>query len=298
MMRAEQAVRWHGAEPIRGGGGPARASRLAARRARSARPTLTTSVRRRCPPSRPTDRHSRRSPARRSATSPRSSGRRRRTASAAPPTGSQRGCASEGLTARIEQERAHGTYWWPLGIPAAIAGLAASRRRPAPSGACRRARRSGDRRRRVGRQPLVPAPRAATANRPTTSSATPATRTPSRPSCSSPTTTPRTGRCCSRRRSRPSSATRFPGLLERSNTTPPVMFPVFGGPLLVALGGLTGLAPSAPRRRGGLARDGGDDGRDRFALDRPGRQRQPLRRRRPARPRAPARRAAARAACA
>ncbi len=33
---------------------------------------------------------------------------------------------------------------------------------------------------------------------------------------------------------------RFPGLLERSNTTPPVMFPVFGGPALVALGGLTG----------------------------------------------------------
>jgi len=33
---------------------------------------------------------------------------------------------------------------------------------------------------------------------------------------------------------------RFPGLLERSDTTPPVMFPVFGGPLLVALSGLTG----------------------------------------------------------
>lgn len=35
--------------------------------------------------------------------------------------------------------------------------------------------------------------------------------------------------------------TRWPGLLERTNTTPPVMFPVFGGPLLVALGALTGL---------------------------------------------------------
>jgi hypothetical protein len=30
----------------------------------------------------------------------------------------------------------------------------------------------------------------------------------------------------------------FRGLLERSDTTPPVMFPVFGGPLLVALGSL------------------------------------------------------------
>ncbi len=32
----------------------------------------------------------------------------------------------------------------------------------------------------------------------------------------------------------------LPGLIERSRSTPPVMFPVFGGPLLVALGGLTG----------------------------------------------------------
>src|SRR5437773_390805 len=29
---------------------------------------------------------------------------------------------------------------------------------------------------------------------------------------------------------------RFPGLLEKTDVTPPVMFPVFGGPLLVALG--------------------------------------------------------------
>src|SRR5207253_3132724 len=33
---------------------------------------------------------------------------------------------------------------------------------------------------------------------------------------------------------------RFPGIIERTNTTVPVMFPVFGGPLLMTLGALTG----------------------------------------------------------
>src|SRR4051794_16717776 len=32
---------------------------------------------------------------------------------------------AEGLPARVDEERAHGTYWWPLGLPAAAAGLAA-----------------------------------------------------------------------------------------------------------------------------------------------------------------------------
>ena len=48
---------------------------------------------------------------------------------------------------------------------------------------------------------------------------------------------------------------RFPDALERADTTPPVMFPVFGGPLLVALGALHGPAPRcaarAPRSRSG-----------------------------------------------
>jgi hypothetical protein len=38
------------------------------------------------------------------------------------------------------------------------------------------------------------------------------------------------------------AGTHFRGLLERSDTTPPVMFPVFGGPLLVALGSLLSRA--------------------------------------------------------
>ena len=41
---------------------------------------------------------------------------------------------------------------------------------------------------------------------------------------------------------------RWPQLIERAHTTPPVMFPVFGGPVLVALGALTGIR--ALRRAG------------------------------------------------
>ncbi len=33
---------------------------------------------------------------------------------------------------------------------------------------------------------------------------------------------------------------RFPSLIERSDTSPPLMFPVFGGPALAALGSLAG----------------------------------------------------------
>jgi hypothetical protein len=42
----------------------------------------------------------------------------------------------------------------------------------------------------------------------------------------------------------------FPGLIERADTTPPVMFPVVGGPLLVALSGL--LGSRRLRRAGGV----------------------------------------------
>src|SRR5689334_20144840 len=57
---------------------------------------------------------------------------------------------SYGLRARIEPERAHGTYWWPLGLPSAAglaAGVSALTRgsRPAP-GTGRRARRRAGRR--------------------------------------------------------------------------------------------------------------------------------------------------------
>ena len=44
--------------------------------------------------------------------------------------------------------------------------------------------------------------------------------------------------------------TRWPALIERTNTTPPLMFPVFGGPLLVALGALLGRRGRAIQRMG------------------------------------------------
>ena len=58
--------------------------------------------------------------------------------------------AELGAEARIEAERAHGTYWWPLGIGAArgaLGGLAALRGRRGARRRARRRRRRGDRRR-------------------------------------------------------------------------------------------------------------------------------------------------------
>jgi Peptidase family M28 len=47
---------------------------------------------------------------------------------------------------------------------------------------------------------------------------------------------------------------RFPALIERSDTSPPVMFPVFGGPALAAVGSLAGSR--AARIAGGLVSTG------------------------------------------
>jgi len=133
----------------------------------------------------------------------------------------------EGCAARVEQERAHGTYWWPLGLLCGLAGLGAlSGRRSAAFAA---------------------GALAAVAIADDVSG----------------------GRQWFRRRFLPSRATwnvvaeagdrdaahwsllfapkvpqvigdRFPKLLEKSDVTPPVMFPVFGGPVLVALGAALG----------------------------------------------------------
>jgi hypothetical protein len=47
---------------------------------------------------------------------------------------------------------------------------------------------------------------------------------------------------------------RFPALIERSDTSPPLMFPVFGGPALAALGSLAGNRPA--RVTGGVVSAG------------------------------------------
>ena len=41
-----------------------------------------------------------------------------------PRSGSPHSCASSAAPSRVEEERAHGGYWFPLGVPNALAGLA------------------------------------------------------------------------------------------------------------------------------------------------------------------------------
>ena len=106
---------------------------------------------------------------------------------------------------RVEEERAHGGYWWPLGL--LNAGVA---RWPRCSG--RRARGAGGRprggrrlRRRERRQALVSPPRAAAPPDLERGRRARATRTRRGRSCSSPTTTPPTAASCSTRRCRGSA---------------------------------------------------------------------------------------------
>ena len=156
---------------------------------------------------------------------------------------------SEGLTARIEQEQAHGTYWWPLGIPAAIAGLAAvagGRRLQTLAGAFAAAAIADDvsagslwfRRRTLPQRTAYNVIGYAGDEDAEQTVVFVAHHDAAHWSLLFAPQIPAF------------FGTRFPGLLERSNTTPPVMFPVIGGPLLVALGGLTG---SRHLRRAGAA---------------------------------------------
>lgn len=150
---------------------------------------------------------------------------------------------------RIEQERAHGTYWWPLGLLAlggALAALSRSRLvRLLGGGACAAAIAddvSGGR---------LWFRRAALPQRPTWY-------------VLAETGDPRAARTVVVVAHHDAAhwsllfaphlpafaGRRFPRLLERANTTPPVMLPVVGGPLLVALSGL--LGSRALRRLGAL----------------------------------------------
>ena len=196
---------------------------------------------------------------------------------------------------RVEEERAHGTYWWPLGLLtgiAALGGLAALRGR-------RLARRPGR-----SRRPGWPATSAAAHS----GSAGASCRT-ARPGTSSPRpATRRRGRrwCSSRHHDAAHSglvfhpaipryvADHFPGLLERSDTTPPVMFPVFAGPVAVAVGSALGAAEPGARRHRPRRRQRGELRRHRRAGRGPRRQRQPDRRGHGPGRRAGARRAAGR----
>jgi peptidase M28-like protein len=145
--------------------------------------------------------------------------------------------SEHGCEARVEQERAHGTYWWPMGLLCALAGTAALTGRRIPSfaaGAFATAAIADDITggRQWFRRRLLP-------SRPTWNVV---------------------AECGDRDAQRtvlviahhdaahtslvfspaPSAfvGKHLPGLIERTNTTPPLMWPVIGGPLLVAAGAL------------------------------------------------------------
>jgi hypothetical protein len=145
----------------------------------------------------------------------------------------------EGCAVRVEEERAHGGYWWPLGLLTGLAGLAAlSGRRPVAlvAGAATAAAVADDvsggrlwfRRRFLPSRP--------TWNVVAEAGEVGAARTVvvvahHDAAHSGIVFTPAVGDLV---------AERFPALVERTDTTAPVMAPVLGGPLLVALWGLLG----------------------------------------------------------
>lgn len=151
-----------------------------------------------------------------------------------------------GCSVEIEEETAHGTYWWPLGLLTAAAGIAGvvgprggrGTRALAALAAMGAAAGIADD---VGggaqwfRRRLLP--RRTTANVVARLGEEDAARTVLLVAHHDAA---RSGTLF-----HPAPidwiAQRFPQLLERSDTTPPVMFPVVGGPLLVGLGALLGV---------------------------------------------------------
>jgi Peptidase family M28 len=144
-----------------------------------------------------------------------------------------------GAGARIEAEPAHGTYWWPLGIGAALGalgGIAALRGRRLLGGALATAAAAGMASdyppgKRLLRRAL---PQRTTYNVVCELGATDAARTVviiahHDAAHSGLIFHPEI----------PNIANRL-GLIERTDTSPPLMAPVIGGPVLAALGALTG----------------------------------------------------------
>jgi hypothetical protein len=147
--------------------------------------------------------------------------------------------AELGAEARIEAEPAHGTYWWPLGIGAALGalgGIAALRGRRLLGGALAAAAAGGMATdfppgKRLLRRAL---PRRTTYN----------------VVCElGPAEAERTVVLIAHHDAAHSGLVFHPrlpeigdrlGLIERTDTSPPLMAPVLGGPVLAALGALTG----------------------------------------------------------
>jgi hypothetical protein len=157
--------------------------------------------------------------------------------------------SEHGCDARVEQERAHGTYWWPMGLLCALAGTAAltGRRAPALAAGTFAAAAIADDitgGRQWFRRHLLP-------SRPTWNVvAEGGDRDAERTvvvvahhdaAHTSLLFSPAPGAFVGEH---------FPGLIERTDTTPPLMWPVIGGPLLVAAGAL--LRARAVRIAGGV----------------------------------------------
>ena len=155
----------------------------------------------------------------------------------------------EGVAAQVEEERAHGTYWWPLGLLTAAAGAAAltgSRKLAAVIGTASAALIADDisggrqlfRRRAL---PLHPTWNVVGEAGDRDANHTVVLVAHHDAAHWSLLFAPQVPAWIGEH---------FPDALERSNETPPVMFPVIGGPLLVALGGLSGW--TRLRRAGAL----------------------------------------------
>jgi hypothetical protein len=146
---------------------------------------------------------------------------------------------AEGATVQVEREQAHGGYWWPLGVPAALAGLASwrgGRIAALAAGVFGAAAIADDISggRQWFRRTFLPLR--------DTHNVVATVGDPDAPHTVlliahhdaahwSLLFHPGVG---------PFIGERWPQLLELSDDTPPLMFPVVGGPLLVALGALTG----------------------------------------------------------
>ena len=144
-----------------------------------------------------------------------------------------------GADARVERERAHGTYWWPLGLLCGLAGVAGltGRRLPALLAGSFAAVGIADDitgGRQWFRRRFLPLRDTHNVIAETGDHAAPDTVVVVAHHDAAHTSLlfhPAPSRFF---------GDRFPGLLERTNTTPPLMAPVFGGPALLALGALLG----------------------------------------------------------
>jgi hypothetical protein len=154
-----------------------------------------------------------------------------------------------GAQARVEEERAHGTYWWPLGLLTGLAGLAGltGRRSLAiAAGAAAAAAIADDITggRQLFRRRVLPM----------RSTWNVVAEAGDRDAAETVLFVAHHDAARSGLLFHPAIGEwfgdRFPDALERTDTSPPLMWPVVGGPLVLALGGLLG---STALRRAGTA---------------------------------------------